>query len=131
MEIRIKIDVNPQVIGAICMLAAALGYPSDTIASNLKGIAEDIKARKTAPTEQVTELVKVWTGQELQKYCLDLATVQNVIKIEDVINTLKKFKDKNGNGIQTVEELVKQKTPEEVNEFVRIIEELRQANIQK
>lgn len=131
MEIRVKIDVNPQVVGAICMLAAALGYPGDTIASNLKGIAEDIKAKKTAPTEQVSELVKVWTGQELQKYCLDLATTQKVIKIEDVINTLKKFKDKNGNGIQTVEELVKQKTPEEVNEFVRIIEELRQANIQK
>ena len=124
MELRIKVDVNPQVIEAICMLAAALGYPAETIASNLKGIAEDIKARKTAPTEQVTELVKVWTGQELQKYCLDLATVQNVIKIEDVISTLKKFKDKNGNGFQTVEDLVKQKTPEEVNKFVKMINEM-------
>ena len=121
MELRIKVDVNPQVIEAICMLAAALGYPAETIASNLKGIAEDIQARKQAP-EQVS--VKVWTGQELQKYCLDLATVQNVIKIEDVINTLKKFKDKNGNGFQTVEDLVKQKTPEEVNEFVKLINEM-------
>ena len=117
MELRIKVDVNPQVIEAICMLAAALGYPAETIASNLKGIAEDIQARKQAPE-------KVWTGQELQKYCLDLATVQNVIKIEDVINTLKKFKDKNGNGFQTVEDLVKQKTPEEVNEFVKLINEM-------
>lgn len=120
MELKIKVDVNPQVIEAICMLAAALGYPAETIASNLKGIAEDIKARKQAP-EQVSELVKVWTGQELQKYCLDLATNKKVISIENVTNTLKKFKDKNGNGFQTVEELVKQKTPEEVNEFVKVI----------
>lgn len=115
MELKIKIDVNPQFTEAICFLAAALGYPAQTIAQSLKETAQEVKAKREAKTP-----VKVWDGEELQKYCLSFVNDKK-LTFEDVTSTLKKFKDKNGNGFQTVKELVEQKTPEEVNEFVKLI----------
>lgn len=125
--IVVKIDVNPQFTQTLAFLAAAFGYPAKTIANELKETAREIKA-KAEPKEEPKpkEGVKVWKADELQKYCLELATQKNLITINDVTNTLKKFKDNNGNNFQTIKELVEQKTPEEVNEFVRLINELAQ-----
>lgn len=125
--IVVKIDVNPQFTQTLAFLAAAFGYPAKTIANELKETAREIKA-KAEPKEEPKpkEAVKVWKADELQKYCLELATQKNLITINDVTNTLKKFKDNNGNNFQTIKELVEQKNPEEVNEFVRLINELAQ-----
>lgn len=129
--IVIKIDVNPQFTQTLAFLAAAFGYPAKTIANELKETAREIKAKAEAEKPKPKEPVKVWKADELQKYCLELATQKNLITINDVTNTLKRFKDNNGNNFQTIKELVEQKTPEEVNEFVRLINELAQVDIQK
>lgn len=133
--IVVKIDVNPQFTQTLAFLAAAFGYPAKTIANELKETAREIKAKKEAEKQKEEpkpkEPVKVWKADELQKYCLELATQKNLITINDVTNTLKRFKDNNGNNFQTIKELVDQKTPEEVNEFVRLINELAQVDIQK
>lgn len=133
--IVVKIDVNPQFTQTLAFLAAAFGYPAKTIANELKETAREIKAKAEAEKQKeepkTKDPVKVWKADELQKYCLELATQKNLITINDVTNTLKRFKDNNGNNFQTIKELVDQKTPEEVNEFVRLINELAQVDIQK
>lgn len=115
MELKIKIDVNPQFTEAICFLAAALGYPAQTMAQSLKETAQEVKAKREAKTS-----VKVWGGDELQKYCLSFVNDKK-LTIEDITSTLKKFKDKNGNSFQTVKELVEQSPLEVVNGFVELI----------
>lgn len=138
----IKIDVNPQFTQSICYLATAFGYPAQTIANELKETAKEIKAKaeepkqqeqpqkqeEVKPVEQQKQDVKKWTSEELVQLCNDLCLKQKVITLEDIKRVLKKFKDKNGNPISRVQELDIKKV-EEVNEFVRIINE--QASLQK
>ena len=141
----IKIDVNPQFTQSICYLATAFGYPAQTIANELKETAKEIKAKAEEPKQQEQlqkqeeikpvekpkqqkQDVKKWTSEELVNLCNDLCLKQKVITLEDIKRVLKKFKDKNGNPISRVQELDFEKV-EEVNEFVRIINE--QASLQK
>ena len=141
----IKLDVNPQFTQAICFLATAFGYPAQTIANELKETAKEIKAKAEEPKQQEQpqkqeevkpveqqkqqkQDVKKWTSEELVQLCNDLCLKQKVITLEDIKRVLKKFKDKNGNPISRVQEL-DIKRIEEVNEFVRIINE--QASLQK
>lgn len=132
INLKVKVDINPQFTEALCFLAAALGYPSRTMAQELKEIAQEVKAKKEA--EEAKELskphVKQWEWRELQKYCLDL-TQKSSLTAKEVTELLKKFKDNNDNPVQSIEVLVKQKTPNEVNEFVKLIKERAGINDQR
>lgn len=125
INLKVKVDINPQFTEALCFLAAALGYPSRTMAQELKEIAQEVKAKaetKEPPKPPAKLPPKKWEWRELQKYCLDL-TQKSSLTAKEVTELLKKFKDNNDNPVQSVEVLVKQKTPNEVNEFVKLINE--------
>lgn len=113
MELKIKVEIDPQFTQTVAFLAAALGYPAKTMAQELKETAKEIG-------QKPIQLYKEWNGKELQKYCVDITnkTADPKKAIEEVSKILKKFKDKNGNPFQQVSQLVEQSSPEEVNEFV-------------
>lgn len=127
----IKIEVNPQFTQTLAMLAAAFGYPAKTIASELKQTAQEIKAKAEAPkaveapkiVEEVKPTTEKWTLDNLAPI-LSGYLKKHLISKDDITRELKKYKNKNGNPIIGITELCNERSQEDINKFLKTIQEL-------